>query len=221
MNCIGSQKHILINPNLTICSKYIITNERTRWDTQNLFSGPYLVIIHLSSEDCNNFENQMSRTVRVTYQVLIRLNFSCCPSYSLRHFSTSIEWSETLFHFEGVIWDIFPPRESDLRHFSTSTEWCHFSPFSSERWLFCQPLSQQLRSHPGCPSFKILTHCLQKMSPERAHTSWITVTGAWWWTLRACALIPSVLANSQGSSSAIVMEPKLLWSLFKICFPPM
>ena len=198
MNCIGSQKHILINPNLTVCSKYI-TNETTRWDTQNLFSGPYLVTIHSSSEDCNNFENRMSRTVRVTYQVLIRLNFSCCPSY----------------------WDIIPPRESDLRHYSTSREWCHFSSFSSEHWPLCQLLSQQLRSHPGSLSFKILTHCLQKMCPERAHMLWITVTGAWGWTLRACALIPSVLAKSQGSSSAIVMEPKLLWSLLKICSPPM
>ena len=163
----------------------------------------------------------MSRTVRVTYQVLIRLNFSCCPSYSLTHFSTSTEWSETLFHLDKVIWNIIPPKESDHRHYSTSREWCHFSSFSSERWLFCQLLSQQLRSHPGSLSFKILTHCLQKICPERAHTSWITVTGAWGWTLRACAVIPSVLAKSQGSSSAIVMEPKSLWSLFKICFPPM
>ena len=177
--------------------------------------------IHSSSENCNNLENRMSRTVRVTYQVLIRLNFSCCPSYSLTHFSTSTEWSETLFHLDKVIWNIIPPKESDHRYYSTSREWCHFSSFSSERWLFCQLLSQQLRSHPGCTSFKTSTHCLQKMCPERAHTSWITVTGVWGWTLRACALIPSVLANSPGSSSAIVMEPKLLWSLFKICFPPM
>ena len=163
----------------------------------------------------------MNRTVRVTYQVLISLNFSCCPSYSLRHFSTSTEWSETLFHLERVIWNNIPPQQSDLKHYSTSREWCHFSSFSSERWLFCQPLSQQLRNHPGSPSFKILTHCLQKMCPEQAHTSWITVTGAWGWTSRVCALIPSVLANSQVSSSAIVMEPKLLWSLFKIWSPPM
>ena len=163
--------------------------------------------IHSSSGNCNNLENRMSRTVRVTYQVLIRLNFSCCPSYSLTHFSTH--------------WNIIPPKKSDHRHYSTSREWCHFSSFSSERWLFCQLLSQQLRSHPGSLSFKILTHCLQKICPEQAHTSWITVTGVWGWTLRACALIPSVLAKSPGSSSAIVMEPKLLWSLLKICFPPM